>query len=42
MTPINMLIPVVCLFSVLGAYAMNNSIIDVFISLLFGLAAIIL
>ncbi|RUM37902.1 MAG: C4-dicarboxylate ABC transporter permease [Desulfobulbus sp.] len=42
MTPTNMLIPVVCLFSVLGAYAMNNSITDVFISLLFGLAAIIL
>jgi putative tricarboxylic transport membrane protein len=37
-----MLIPVVCLFSVLGAYAMNNSITDIYIALLFGVAAIIL
>lgn len=42
LTPTNMLIPVVCLFSVLGAYAMNNSITDIFIALLFGVAAIIL
>jgi len=42
LTPTALLIPVVCLFSVLGSYAMNNSILDVFIALLCGLAAIIL
>jgi putative tricarboxylic transport membrane protein len=42
LTPTNLLIPVVCLFSVLGAYAMHNSITDIFIALLCALGAIIL
>lgn len=42
LTPLPILIPVVCLFSVLGSYAMNNSILDIFVALLFGLAAILL
>ena len=42
LTPTALLIPVVCLFSVLGSYAMNNSILDIFIALLCGLAAILL
>ncbi len=42
LTPTGLLIPVVCLFSVLGSYAMNNSILDIFIALLCGFAAIVL
>lgn len=42
LTPTGLLIPVVCLFSVLGSYAMNNSVLDIFIALLCGFAAIIL
>ncbi|MBE0583469.1 MAG: tripartite tricarboxylate transporter permease, partial [Desulfofustis sp.] len=42
LTPTNMLIPVVCLFSILGSYAMNNSILDIFIALMCGIAAVIL
>ncbi|MBW1645234.1 MAG: tripartite tricarboxylate transporter permease [Deltaproteobacteria bacterium] len=42
LTPTALLIPVVCLFSVLGSYAMNNSIVDIFIALICGLAAIVL
>lgn len=42
LTPTGLLIPVVCLFSVLGCYAMNNSILDIFIALLCGFAAILL
>ncbi len=42
LTPTSILIPVVCLFSILGAYAMNNSITDIFIALIFGFGAIIL
>ena len=42
LTPTSLLIPVVCLFSVLGSYAMNNSVLDIFIALLCGLAAILL
>jgi putative tricarboxylic transport membrane protein len=42
LTPTALLIPVVCLFSVLGSYAMNNSILDIFVALLCGLAAILL
>lgn len=42
LTPTELLIPAVCLFSVLGSYAMHNSVLDVFICLLFGLAAVIL
>lgn len=42
LTPTGLLIPVVCLFSVLGSYAMNNSILDIFIALLCGFTAIIL
>lgn len=42
LTPISLLIPIVCLFSVLGSYAMNNSVLDVFIALLCGLVAIVM
>ncbi len=42
LTPPALLIPVVCLFSVLGSYAMNNSIVDIFIALACGLGAIVL
>lgn len=42
LTPTELLIPVVCLFSVLGSYAMHNSILDIFLCLGFGLAAVIL
>lgn len=42
LTPIALLIPTVCLFSVLGSYAINNSIVDIFLCLGFGLGAIIL
>jgi putative tricarboxylic transport membrane protein len=42
LTPIHLLIPVVCLFSVLGAYAMNNSLFDIFVALGCGFCAIIL
>lgn len=42
LTPINLLIPVVCLFSVLGAYAMNNSLFDIFVALACGVSAVIL
>jgi len=40
--PTEILIPVVCLFSLLGSYAMNNSVLDIFVALLCGFAAIIL
>ena len=40
--PTEILIPVVCIFSLLGSYAMNNSVLDIFVALLCGLAAIIL
>ncbi len=42
LTPTPLLVPTVCLFSVLGSYAINNSIIDVLLCLGFGLSAIIL
>ncbi|PID43434.1 MAG: C4-dicarboxylate ABC transporter permease [Proteobacteria bacterium] len=42
LTPTGLLIPVVCLFSVLGSYAMNNSVLDVFIAIACGFVAIIL
>ncbi len=42
LTPIALLIPTVCLFSVLGSYAINNSVLDVFLCLGFGLSAVIL
>ncbi|CAG35264.1 tripartite tricarboxylate transporter permease [Desulfotalea psychrophila] len=42
LTPINLLIPVVCLFSVLGAYAMNNSLFDIFVALACGITAVLL
>ncbi|TKB09269.1 tripartite tricarboxylate transporter permease [Desulforhopalus sp. IMCC35007] len=42
LTPPALLIPVVCLFSILGSYAMNNSILDVFIALICGIAAVFL
>ncbi len=40
--PTQLLIPVVCLFSILGSYAMNNSVLDVFVCLLCGITAVIL
>ncbi|PIE64165.1 MAG: C4-dicarboxylate ABC transporter permease [Desulfobacterales bacterium] len=40
--PTAFLIPVVCLFSLLGSYAMNNSVLDIFVALLCGFVAIIL
>ncbi|MCG6930244.1 MAG: tripartite tricarboxylate transporter permease [Desulfofustis sp.] len=40
--PTPILIPVVCLFSLLGSYAMNNSILDIFVALICGIAAVIL
>jgi putative tricarboxylic transport membrane protein len=42
LTPTELLIPVVCLFSILGSYAMNNSVLDIFIALICGIAAVIL
>ncbi len=42
LTPIALLIPVVCLFSVLGSYAMNNSVLDIFVALICGFVAILL
>ncbi|BCL59486.1 C4-dicarboxylate ABC transporter permease [Desulfomarina profundi] len=42
LTPTGLLIPVVCLFSILGSYAMNNSILDIFIALICGISAVIL
>ncbi|MFH1373909.1 MAG: tripartite tricarboxylate transporter permease [bacterium] len=41
-TPTSLLIPVVCLFCVIGSYAMNNSVVDVFVALLAGIAAVVL
>ncbi len=42
LTPTGLLIPVVCLFSILGSYAMNNSVLDIFVALLCGITAVIL
>ena len=42
LTPTPLLIPVVCLFSVLGSYAMNNSVFDIFIALACGVGAVLL
>lgn len=42
LTPIPLLIPIICLFSILGSYAMHNSYVDVFIALGCGVVAIIL
>jgi putative tricarboxylic transport membrane protein len=42
LTPTELLIPVVCLFSILGSYAMNNSVLDIFIALICGIAAVFL
>ncbi|MFI3272092.1 MAG: tripartite tricarboxylate transporter permease [Pseudomonadota bacterium] len=42
LTPIPLLIPTVCLFSVLGSYAINNSVVDIFLCLGFGFGAIVL
>lgn len=42
LVPTALLIPVVCLFSILGSYAMNNSLLDIFIALFFGIVAIFL
>ncbi|UZP67576.1 tripartite tricarboxylate transporter permease [Desulfovibrio mangrovi] len=41
-TPVELLIPAVCLFSVLGSYAIHNSVLDIYLCLLFGVGAIIL
>ena len=40
--PIPLLIPGVCLFSMLGSYAMNNSVFDVYVMLFFAVAALLL
>ncbi|MBG0778112.1 MAG: tripartite tricarboxylate transporter permease [Desulfovibrionaceae bacterium] len=40
--PTSLLIPAVCLFSVLGSYAINNSLFDVFVMLVFAVAALFL
>ena len=42
LTPTGLLIPVVCLFSVLGSYAMNNSVFDVSVALICGITAVVL
>ncbi len=42
LTPTGILIPIVCLFSILGSYAMNNSILDIFVALICGISAVIL
>lgn len=42
LTPTGLLIPIVCLLSILGSYAMNNSILDVFVALLCGIGSVIL
>ncbi|VVS95546.1 tripartite tricarboxylate transporter permease [Desulfoluna spongiiphila] len=42
LTPTGLLIPVVCLFSVLGSYAMNNSVFDIYVALACGIVAVIL
>ncbi len=42
LTPIALLIPSVCLFSVLGSYAINNSVVDVYLCLAFGVSAVLL
>lgn len=40
--PAALLIPGVCVFSALGSYAMNNSIFDVYVMLLFAVVALLL
>ncbi len=40
--PIPLLIPGVCLFSMLGSYAMNNSVFDVYVMLFFAVGALLL
>ncbi len=40
--PTQLLIPVVCVFSILGSYAMNNSVLDIFVCLLCGITAVVL
>lgn len=40
--PTQLLIPIVCLFSLLGSYAMHNSLLDVFVCLLCGITAVVL
>ncbi len=40
--PTQLLIPVVCVFSMLGSYAMNNSVLDVFVCLICGIVAVVL
>jgi len=42
LTPTGLLIPVVCLFSVLGSYAMNNSIFDISVAMICGITAVLL
>ena len=42
LTPSALLIPVVCLFSVLGSYAMHNSIFDISVALTCGIVAVVL
>ncbi len=40
--PAQLLIPAICMFSVIGSYAMNNSVFDVWIMLLFAVLGFIL
>lgn len=42
MIPTQLLIPVVCLFSIVGSYAMNYAVLDVFVCLLCGITAVVL
>ena len=42
LVPTSLLIPAICLFSVLGSYAMEGAIFDVFVMLFFAVAAIFL
>ena len=42
LTPSAILIPAVCMFAVVGAYAMNNSVFDIWLMLLFALIGLVL
>ena len=42
LVPTSLLIPAICLFSVLGSYAMEGAIFDVFVMLFFAVAALFL
>ncbi len=42
LTPSSILIPAVCMFAVVGAYAMNNSVFDIWLMLIFAFIGLIL